>query len=350
MKKTFFILSAFLLMGNGVSLAQSEVVVGDMNNDGVLSVGDVTDLTETVVGRKAPRRISVAGNPYAADNSSLIGQWSGVSGSVTFNADGTTDFKAGYTYEYLPSQCLVVLYDETKAAKEFLQVVVLNKGKLVLSDVSMTTAYTYDDHAYIADDGTTYFEDENGHRYVDLGLPSGTLWATTNVGAENPETPGDYFAWGETETKDSYANPKYGFANTCTKYCRDDNKMELDPEDDAATMNWGDEWQMPSERQFYELFDWKYKEYLEFSQNGVIIKSRVNNNYIFMPITGAREGTLMSSYYSECGCYWSRNINTDNAYNPYLQAFNAEGNYPLSVTTRRYGCQVRPVRKSPKAN
>ncbi|MBR6016482.1 MAG: hypothetical protein IK067_05060, partial [Prevotella sp.] len=101
----------------------------------------------------------------------------------------------------------------------------------------------------------------NGHEYVDLGLPSGTLWATCNVGAETPEDYGLYFAWGETvgytgDTSDGrlfdWANYKWcdGSNTTLTKYCNNsekgkdgftDDKTVLDPEDDAATANWGED-------------------------------------------------------------------------------------------------------------
>ena len=88
------------------------------------------------------------------------------------------------------------------------------------------------------------------HEWVDLGLPSGTLWATCNVGANAPEEYGDYFAWGETAPKDYYDWSTYkwckGSYNTMTKYCTNssygyngftDGKTELDPEDDAAWFN-----------------------------------------------------------------------------------------------------------------
>lgn len=89
-----------------------------------------------------------------------------------------------------------------------------------------------------------------GHVYVDLGLPSGTLWATCNVGANTPEEYGDYFAWGETSTKAKYNwnNYKYckdGYSRNLTKYCNDpyegyqeftDELTELHPCDDAASV------------------------------------------------------------------------------------------------------------------
>jgi len=113
--------------------------------------------------------------------------------------------------------------------------------------------------------GNTY----NGHEYVDLGLPSGTLWATCNVGATTPEGYGDYFAWGETTPKETYnwMTYKWGSGNESdgwlyrelTKYCSDstyglygfhDNLTELLPEDDAATANWGNGWRTPTRAQW----------------------------------------------------------------------------------------------------
>ena len=93
---------------------------------------------------------------------------------------------------------------------------------------------------------------QENHEFVDLGLPSGTLWATCNVGANAPEEYGDYFAWGETAPKETHSWNTYKWCNgsstTMTKYCTNssfgyngfvDNKRVLDPEDDAAYVNWG---------------------------------------------------------------------------------------------------------------
>ena len=90
------------------------------------------------------------------------------------------------------------------------------------------------------------------HEYVDLGLPSGTLWATCNVGASKPEEYGDYYAWGETEPKEVYDWSTYRWCNggrtSLTKYNTKssygivDNKTELELEDDAAYVNWGPSW------------------------------------------------------------------------------------------------------------
>ena len=93
------------------------------------------------------------------------------------------------------------------------------------------------------------------HEWVDLGLPSGTLWATCNIGATSPEGYGDYFAWGETQPKQVYDWSNYKWGNyyvqgglskyvTDSEYGTVDYKTELEPEDDAASVNWGPSWSM----------------------------------------------------------------------------------------------------------
>ena len=141
----------------------------------------------------------------------------------------------------------------------------------------------------------------NGHDYVDLGLPSGTLWATCNVGAETPEGCGDYFAWGETEPKTLYEWSTYKYCNgdldQLTKYCQNaaygyggytDDLSVLVQTDDAATANWGEGWRMPSASEGEELLS--QCTHKRDTVNGVsgwrIIGT--NGNTIFMPAGGAK--------------------------------------------------------------
>ena len=167
--------------------------------------------------------------------------------------------------------------------------------------------------------------DVNGdeHEWVDLGLPSGTLWATCNVGADTPEGYGDYFAWGETAPKDDYSWETYKWCNgsfrTQMKYCTSsdfgyngfvDNKTELDPEDDAAYVNWGPSWRMPTTEQQQELRDictWTWTQ-----QNGVNGKlvTGPNGNTIFLPVAGSRYFDRFSKVGSH-GWYWSRTLGSD---------------------------------------
>ena len=86
----------------------------------------------------------------------------------------------------------------------------------------------------------------NGHKFVDLGLPSGLLWAETNVGASTPYADGDYYAWGETQTKSDYSWDTYKWGNSLTKYNSSDGKTTLEASDDVATVKWGKESRMPS--------------------------------------------------------------------------------------------------------
>ena len=117
-------------------------------------------------------------------------------------------------------------------------------------------------------------EDPEEHEYVDLGLPSGTLWATCNVGASSPEGFGLHFAWGETSSKEEYTLENYLFYDESvdgqmTKYNGTDKLTELLPEDDAATANWGSEWQMPSSEQCEELIDATYTTIANTTLNNV---------------------------------------------------------------------------------
>lgn len=154
----------------------------------------------------------------------------------------------------------------------------------------------------------------NPHEWVDLGLPSGTLWATMNVGASNPEDCGYYFAWGETTPKEAYDWSTYiwcnGSENTLTKYCSDkdygevDNRTILLPEDDAATMNWGAAWCLPTEAQMQELIT--QCEWTTIEINGVDC-CRVtgpNGATLILPESGVRcEGASDETKLG--GYYWS---------------------------------------------
>ena len=193
------------------------------------------------------------------------------------------------------------------------------------------------------------------HEYVDLGLPSGTLWATMNIGANSPEEFGDYFAWGETTPKDNYYWNSYqwcnGRWNKMTKYCiistHGDNgfvdgKTELDPEDDAATANWGSQWCMPSKDQLEELMtqcSWQWT-----TQNGVNgYKVSKNGKSIFLPAAEGISGNIVTS--RTLGYYWSRTLNETRSYYAHYLYFYSE-NVSSEAFERYSGCTVRAVRVS----
>ena len=202
------------------------------------------------------------------------------------------------------------------------------------------------------------FEEVEKHDWVDLGLPSGTLWATCNVGANSPEEYGDYFAWGETEPKDEYnwSTYKYckGSANTITKYCQrselgdngfTDTLTELLPEDDAATANWGSGWQMPNIAQIQELVNSVYTTTEWTTQNGVNgrrLTSKSNGNSIFLPAAGYRSFDGLGGVGSWV-VYWSSSLDPSFSFAASFLYFSSS-EWGLDGTTRNDGYSVRPVR------
>lgn len=196
-------------------------------------------------------------------------------------------------------------------------------------------------------------DDTDEHEYIDLGLPSGTLWATCNVGAENPEDFGNYFAWGETtmEQRDSYNWNTYlyseGTKETITKYNTTDEQMELLPEDDAATVNWGSNWQMPSKEQFNELLNDDLTTRTTTTLNGVTgleITSKSNGKSIFLPAAGYLRESGSLEFGNQYGMYWSRSRCADDSY-----WFAGRLYFTFSIGTsdiwRFYAQSIRPVRK-----
>ncbi len=202
------------------------------------------------------------------------------------------------------------------------------------------------------------------HEWVDLGLPSGTLWATCNVGANSPEDYGDHFAWGETTPKNNYSWSTYKYCKgsqyTMTKYCNNssygyngftDDLTELLPEDDAATANWGSDWQMPSLVQCEELINDEFTTTEWTTQNDVngrLITSKINGKSIFLPAAGCRYDTSISSLGGR-GDYWSRSINVNYSFSGRTLYFfsnfirtNGDDGY------RYFGPSVRPVRVQKK--
>ena len=170
------------------------------------------------------------------------------------------------------------------------------------------------------------------HEYVDLGLPSGTLWATCNVGATTPEAYGDYFAWGETTPKDIYSGDTYTYS---------DNPEILPSDHDAATTNWGSDWRMPTQAEFQELLDNTTVTWTQ--QNGVYgrLFTGSNGNSLFLPAAGCRSNSSLYSAGSY-GYYWSSSLNTDNPSNAWLLSFNS-GNFSMYNNSRYVGRSVRPV-------
>ena len=194
---------------------------------------------------------------------------------------------------------------------------------------------------------------------VDLGLPSGIRWASCNVGATTPEGYGYYFAWGETESKKDYSWETYKYANVgefyhhkFTKYCTDassgdngfiDNKTVLEPEDDAATANWGDVWRMPTDAEWTELREqctWTWTA--QNGVNGYQVASKTNGNSIFLPAAGFRDGNAAPYVAGRRGYYWSSSLLENSSDDVWIVTFNHE-KVERDNDKRNKGLSVRPV-------
>ena len=319
--------------------------------------------------------------------------------TVTFNADGTTDYMEGATYEFMPYQGNIIIYNASNKPNSILKVYKLTSevmlvGKPGSNDISVWSidrpvylvkdiqlsetsialspddthrltatvlptdadnpsvawASSNDDVATVinglvvaiapgtctitcsATDGSgvkaecqvTVLNNNSGtldgHDYVDLGLPSGTLWATCNVGANSSEEYGDYFAWGETEPKSDYSWSTYKWSNgsdeTLTKYCTDssygkvDNKTTLELADDVAHVKWGGAWRMPTLEEQRELQDnctWTWTKVN--GVNGYTVTGP-NGNSIFLPAAGYRYNSALLTAGSH-GIFWSSSLYAD---------------------------------------
>ena len=201
------------------------------------------------------------------------------------------------------------------------------------------------------------------YEYVDLGLPSGTLWATFNVGATKPEESGEFFAWGETSPKTNYGSNNYKYCNSyshqLTKYCFNskighngftDRLFILLSSDDAATVNWGEEWRMPIIEEWEELRD--NTSHIWTTLNGVkgCLFTAHNGNTLFLPAVGLREGYEHKDGGDE-GYYWSstgegpRHSHYTGSVNYFgISAKGCGGQNCYHSYPRYYGFSVRPVR------
>ncbi|MBP9994358.1 MAG: hypothetical protein KBT67_05365 [bacterium] len=208
------------------------------------------------------------------------------------------------------------------------------------------------------------------YKYVDLGLPSGLLWATCNVGANSPEKYGDYYQWGGVESVTStdinvgwadcpLTNGTYSYDNekVFTKYVPTgkteywagsgdpDNKLVLDSEDDAAHEDWGDPWRMPTSDEWKELYDYTTRTWT--TENGVYGRKFASKKdaakYIFLPAAGYRDGTNVHDVGS-FGYYWSGSLNSSYPFYAYYMYFKYDNVDPQNYFNRYYGYTVRPVR------
>ena len=192
--------------------------------------------------------------------------------------------------------------------------------------------------------------------YVDLGLPSGNLWAKCNLGASAPEAYGDYYAWGEVEPKQEYTNsnhkwykegaPSLGF----TKYNNEDGKLSLEDEDDAVIQKLGNGWRTPTLADFRELTNQKLTTIEKTTLNGVAgyqITSKRNKKSIFIPFAGFKndkpQTREISSDETVAVCMTNQRRIDNQVFNCWTFAF--EQDRIRRYGKRRYdGISIRPVK------
>jgi hypothetical protein len=202
---------------------------------------------------------------------------------------------------------------------------------------------------------------KDGMTYVDLGLPSRTLWATYNVGASTPREYGNFYAWGETTPKELYNDTTYVFydgvyndgTNLWTRFSKYtwytghhgtvDGKIKLEPEDDAATQNLGTDWSMPTKAQFVELT--KYVYWMQDGTAGWIGTSKINGYTIYIPSAGWEYSTVpnthMSAWYWSCDLMEPSPNNSD--YFSYMLTNSPHSGLETHDTRRVQGLSVRGV-------
>ena len=177
----------------------------------------------------------------------------------------------------------------------------------------------------------------NGHEWVDLGLPSGTKWATCNVGASTPEQYGTYFAWGELLPKDEYNSGNY-LANDISL-----DDISGNAEYDVAAARWGGDWRMPAKTELQELRDNCTWTWTELNNVKGYILTGPNGNNIFLPASGVRDSGNFTD--GTCGytCYCSSTpYNNSVSYN--LCFDESSHNVVNNSSPRYYGLTIRPVR------
>ena len=179
------------------------------------------------------------------------------------------------------------------------------------------------------------------HQAIDLGLPSGTKWASCNVGANKPEEYGDYYAWGETTTKIEYTKDNYLYYKN-GKYV-DIGADISGTQYDVARAKWGGKWRMPTKDDVDELlvnstYEWTTLNGVEGGRF-----TGPNGNSIFLPAAGCFWGDMLAIA-GENGHYWSSTLGSVRSdFANYLNFFSGRELWYYDYRSRDNGLSVRPV-------
>ena len=406
-----------------------QIVMGDMNRDGEITISDVTSLVNVLLGKsemqyitrddfgkpvtgitldKTSLTLGVGGTatltatiiPSDAGELGII--WTSSDPSVVSVSSAASSSAGGYEIilESFGSEKLAVIkvvkemtglglaeaktlvesapvslgtYDSVTAAthqaalEEAGATVTLNafgggtEGEVtaLVTGTATITATTVDGGYTATCTVTVSYSDTGNHEYVDMG--EGQLWATCNVGADNPWDYGDYFAWGETTPKSEYtwSNYRYGDSpNSLTKYVLYDSYGTIDykgvllADDDAATQIWGEDWRIPTSAEWRNLLDkekylWNYTtDYNGTGIPGYTIKSLETENSIFLPLAGAYgvddDGNVGLFSKDQMGIYWSSSLVSECDKAASLLLFG-QYSQQINPSLRYGGLPIRPI-------
>ena len=271
-----------------------------------------------------------------------------VNNPVPFEIDNTVFQNKANTTLYVPSGSLSH-YEAANYWKDF-KIIKPDLLSVLVGDVNYDGDRSLADIIELVDiiingDPTPYLNCPDNHHphFIDLGLPSGTLWACCNVGATTPEDSGGFFAWGETMEKDKYDWSTYTLCNGSSSTCYNLGSNIAGTTYDVANVKWGGSWMLPTQSQQGELVTNCSKEWLTINGvNGVKFTGK-NGGSIFLPAAGYYDNSRHNNGVS--GAYWSSTPNTSNYDTAYLFNFTVYMDFFWVYSNRYSGFSVRPVSK-----
>lgn len=275
MKRIIISLISFLTL---ILNANAQITYeGDLNKDGVLDVKDVTRLVNQITGKEKIKTFEeLISGTWQTHNKEVLNLF----------ADGTTDYQGAKTFKYKPAEKSIQMYDQDNNLVNVLSVIESNSAYLVLKELGKQEGKIYYNEFLIAHPVIEVVHDTIveykpytptiGDKFeaVDLGLPSGKLWANMNLYANSPEEVGYYYAWGEEFRKASYTSSNYVGS----------------PSFDLATKVLGEGWSMPTKEEFQELINYCICTVDKIGEISGLRYTGFNGNSIFLPYNGYYDG------------------------------------------------------------
>lgn len=274
MKKA--LLTALLVFSAWGTMKAQLYVDGDINKDGIVNVADVAQLANKIINEtpKSPEAL-------------IAGTWQRQDGEVlTLNEDGTTDYEGASTFKYKANEKYIYMYDSAGSIAHLFSVETISSAYMVLKQLGQNESKLYYNEFLIQhpvvevvhDTIVEYkvYEPTIGEEFkaVDLGLPSGKLWANMNLYANSPEEVGYYYAWGEEYRKSSYKSNNY----VGGKFI------------DLAEKTLGEGWSMPTKDEFQELIDYCICANDTLAGVAGMRYTGFNGNSVFIPRNGYIDG------------------------------------------------------------